>query len=262
MTKTILTKIDGFTPLPDLIVNKYGVITAAVWGSTWRYCQMSDGVCRASLEKIAKRIGVSRQTVITHLEILVKDKFFEDTTPQLKNKPHIYRDTGKVAMYNRFGIGVNEIDSGVNLIDSGVNEIDSESQSNLLEDSIKIDLKESKKKKNATAFYHSSYESNARLGKAQAVLEKASGLVAIPSGMIDRLDTIYQLIDTYGEDEALTALQDARSAWVGTRRKDNSGNYSVLNPAWIDWAVAHLAGETPWKQSKNKHAKELEFLNG
>jgi len=138
MSKTILTKVDGFTPLPDLLVTKYGIVTASVWGSAWRYCQMGDGICRASLEKIGKRIGVSRQTVINHMEILVNDGFFEDTTPNLKNRPHIYRDTGKVGMYNRFGIGVNEIDStGVNKVYSTVNEIDSRSQLDLLEDSIK-----------------------------------------------------------------------------------------------------------------------------
>lgn len=130
MSKTILTKIDGWTPLPDLLVTKYGLTTAAVWASAWRFCQMSDGVCRASIEKIGARIDLSRQSTMKHMQILVDDGFFEDTTPNLKNKPHIYRDTGKVGMYNRLGISVNEVDSGVNLVDS-------QSQVSLHEDSIK-----------------------------------------------------------------------------------------------------------------------------
>jgi len=134
MSKTILTQVDGFTPLPDLLVTKYGQITATVWGAAWRFCQMEDGICRASMEKIGKRAGVSRQTAQKHMDILTRDGFFEDTTPNLKNKPHIYKDTGKVSMYNRFGIGVNEIDSGVK-------QIDSHCQPDRHEDSIKKDNK-------------------------------------------------------------------------------------------------------------------------
>lgn len=134
MSKTILTKVDGFTPLPDLLVKRYNIVVATVWGSAWRYCQMSDGVCRASMDKIGTRAGVSRQTAQKHMNTLVDDGFFEDTTPTLKNRPHIYRDTGKVAMYNRLGIGVNEIDSSVN-------EIDSQCKEGLHEDSSKTEIK-------------------------------------------------------------------------------------------------------------------------
>jgi len=130
MSKTILTQVDGFTPLPDLLVKRYGIIAAAVWGRMWRYCQMADGVCRAALDTIAEELDLSRPTIIKHIETLVADGFLFDKTPDLKNKPHIYVDTGKVAMYNRFGFAVN-------LFDSAVNEIDSESQKDLLEDSIK-----------------------------------------------------------------------------------------------------------------------------
>ena len=128
MSKTILTQVDGFTPLPDLLVTKYGVVIASVWGLAWRYCQMNDGVCRATIENIGKRVGLSRQSTQKHMDVLTTDGFFEDTTPDLRNRPHIYKDTGKVAMYNRFG--VKEVDTGVKKIDSGCKE-------GLHEDSIK-----------------------------------------------------------------------------------------------------------------------------
>jgi len=91
-----VAKISGFTLAPDVLINEYGYVTALVWGVTWRFCQMSDGVCRAKLEKIAARLGMSERTIIRHMDILCQDGYLFDTTPTLKNKPHIYADTGKI----------------------------------------------------------------------------------------------------------------------------------------------------------------------
>lgn len=88
--------VSGFTLAPDTIINEYGYVTALVWGVAWRFCQMSDGVCRAGLEKIAARLGMSERTIIRHLDTLCDGGFLFDTTPTLKNKPHIYADTGKI----------------------------------------------------------------------------------------------------------------------------------------------------------------------
>jgi len=139
MSKTILTQVDGFTPLPDLLTSKYGYVTAAVWGAVWRYCQMEDGICKASLTKIGERLGMSRQTIMRHIKVLVTDGFLEDKTPSLKHKPHIYADTGKVGMYNRLGIGVSESHTET---EKGVPESDGRYDSKSLKDSIK---KEDKK---------------------------------------------------------------------------------------------------------------------
>lgn len=57
---------------------------------------MADGVCRASLEKLANSLGMSERTIIRHLETLCEGGYLFDTTPELKNKPHIYADTGKI----------------------------------------------------------------------------------------------------------------------------------------------------------------------
>ena len=53
MSKTILTRVDGWTPLITSIIQAHGLITAAVFGRMWRYCQMEDNVCTASQEAIA-----------------------------------------------------------------------------------------------------------------------------------------------------------------------------------------------------------------
>lgn len=85
--------------------------------------------------------------------------------------------------------------------------------------------------------------------KAEQILCNAANLPALPHDFRERLETVLQLVDTYGEEKTATALKDARSEWIKNKRKDNSRNYSVLNPTWIDWAIAHLAGETPWKNN-------------
>ncbi len=100
--------MSGFTPVPDVIVRELGYVTALVWGRVWRYCQMSDGVCRASLEKISSSVGMSERTIIRHLEILCDGGYLYDTTPELKNKPHIYADTGKVRVRVSVEAGVTE----------------------------------------------------------------------------------------------------------------------------------------------------------
>jgi DNA-binding transcriptional ArsR family regulator len=98
MSKTILHKVEGWTPIIDAIAMEHGLVTAAVFGRMWRFCQMSDGICKASLDKIASYLGIDKSTVMRHAKILVDAKFLEDTTPNIKNKPHIYRDTGKAQL--------------------------------------------------------------------------------------------------------------------------------------------------------------------
>ena len=103
--------ISGVTPVPDILVQGYGYVTALVWGRVWRFCQMIDGVCRASTEKIGAGIGMSERTIIRHLEILCKDGYLFDMTPDLRNKPHIYADTGKLKIKVSFEVGMTESQS-------------------------------------------------------------------------------------------------------------------------------------------------------
>jgi len=91
-----ISTLSGFTLAPDVLINEYGYVTALTWGVVWRFCQMSDGVCRASLGKIAKRLGMSERTIIRHIADLCIGGYLKDTTPDLRNKPHIYADTGKI----------------------------------------------------------------------------------------------------------------------------------------------------------------------
>ena len=92
-------KIKNFTPVMDSMVLIYGPTRALIFGSVWRYCQMSPkNECTAAIEKIARRVAVSPRTALRHIKLLCDDKYLEDLTPELRNKPHTYRDTGKVLM--------------------------------------------------------------------------------------------------------------------------------------------------------------------
>lgn len=88
----------GFTICPDILVDKYSHTTALVWGKIWRYCQMKDEVCRASIDRLATELNLSDVTVSKHIKLLEDGGYIEDLTPALKNKPHQYVDTGKIKL--------------------------------------------------------------------------------------------------------------------------------------------------------------------
>ena len=98
MSKTILAKVSGWTPIIDSMIQDVGLTTAIVFGRMWRYCQMVDGVCRASQDTIADELGISRPTVNKHVEILVNKKYLIDLTPKLNGHPHTYKDSGKAGL--------------------------------------------------------------------------------------------------------------------------------------------------------------------
>jgi DNA-binding Lrp family transcriptional regulator len=115
MSKTILQEVDGFTPVIDALVDELGLVTAAVFGAVWRYCQMQSSVCTASQDKIAERLRLERRTVMRHIKTLVEHGYLRDLTPELKNRPHTYMDTGKAGLRSRLWA---EVKRGVTLNDS------------------------------------------------------------------------------------------------------------------------------------------------
>jgi hypothetical protein len=94
--KEIPSALSGFTPAPDILIKKYGYVTALIWGRVWRYCQGPEGYCYAKLETIAGELKMSVRNVIRHIKKLCADGYLEDTTPNYRNTPHIYRDPGKL----------------------------------------------------------------------------------------------------------------------------------------------------------------------
>jgi DNA-binding Lrp family transcriptional regulator len=121
--KQIIQEISGFTPIFDAVVSHYKDETrAAVHGAMWRFCQMQDGVCRASLSTIAEILGISSATVMRHAEVLCKDGYFTDLTPDLKNRPHVYADTGRVVMKSKINAGISQRNTSISQCNVGVSE--------------------------------------------------------------------------------------------------------------------------------------------
>jgi DNA-binding Lrp family transcriptional regulator len=110
-----LAEVKGFTPLIDALVRKVGLVQAAVYGRIWRYCEMESGVCSASLETIAESLGISSRTVLRHVKELCEKGYLEDRTPDLRNRPHIYANTGRarITALVQARVGVTESHSGV-----------------------------------------------------------------------------------------------------------------------------------------------------
>lgn len=98
MSRTILAEVEGFTPVIDTVVNDLGLMAAVVFGRMWRYCQMEDEVCKASLESIGDGIGVDKATVMRYAKELCDAGYLKDLTPDLRNRPHVYVDTGKAGI--------------------------------------------------------------------------------------------------------------------------------------------------------------------
>jgi hypothetical protein len=128
VSKTNLRNVQGWTPVIDTIIENHGLTTALVFGVIWRYCQMDGHTCYASQETLAKSVCVTRQTINTHADILVKEGYLEKV--EHDGHPSVYKDTGKA------GLIIEAYDNGgVNLVDTsmsrGVNEIDTRCKANI-----------------------------------------------------------------------------------------------------------------------------------
>ena len=81
---------DGFTPVPDSIVNELGWTVASVFGKIWRYCQMEKGNCWASQGRIAKEMRLSRSTINRSIKVLKQNGFINDISPDDIGETHHY----------------------------------------------------------------------------------------------------------------------------------------------------------------------------
>lgn len=95
-TKNVVASVSGFTPCPDMLIEKYGHTAALIWGKIWRYEQMSDGVCRAAVLRLASDLGLTDKTIAKHIAALEADGYVKDKTPNVRNVPHIYKTTPKL----------------------------------------------------------------------------------------------------------------------------------------------------------------------
>ena len=209
MSRTVLAKINGFTPVIDSITKDTGSpITSLVFGRMWRFCQMKDGVCNASLDKIAQLININKATVLRHAKVLVENGYLEDMTPDLRNQPHTYRDTGKAGLYMGVSARTTVAESNTSVDD--VAETVAESQ-------LKKVFK--KEKETSTGIIFTTYENN----------------IGPLFGMM--VDKIGDAIDTYPHQWILDAIQEAVT--------HNACNWAYIEKILKTWQAKGRANDKP-----------------
>ena len=91
MAKSDLLREVRYTPCFDFVSVLYGSNVDRVLGKIWRYAQMRNGVCEASIETIANDLGMGISSIQRIIPILENSKMVTDLTPKIRNHPHTYR---------------------------------------------------------------------------------------------------------------------------------------------------------------------------
>lgn len=87
------------------------------------------------------------------------------------------------------------------------------------------------------------------------IFTEVTGMVFIPSGdhRGEYIESVLQMLQTYGHDETLERMKAAYNAWKGQHTKDGR-QYSKTNLAWINYAVA---GEVPGGNGSSSKVKSV-----
>jgi len=228
--KTELKKVGGWTPMIDSLVlePKYGLKGAAVFGVVWRHCQMRDGVCKASLDRMGELVGIkTRDTIIKYLKRLVKDGYLIDTTPGIKNTPHIYKDAGKLNMAISLEIEPSDPETGVELLDTSIGaengvELGVETGVEQLDMNTLNTLKKTKEKeKDTTTGFVASQKDATQRNVINTTNSNHSGLV----------DKVYKmLLESYKEPQR-ELIKGAIKMWCDdcNKTKEDGGEWSLTN---------------------------------
>lgn len=83
----------GFTPAPDCIRDDIDALAALVFGAVYRFSQQGKGTCTASVESIAKRVGIGPTAARVRLGKLVEGGWL--IALETPGRPTTYRDAGK-----------------------------------------------------------------------------------------------------------------------------------------------------------------------
>ena len=200
----------GYTPVFDMIVKQYGVITSLVFGVIWRHCKMEKGKCTASHDTLSKKIGINRRSLLRHVNKLVDGGYLEKETK--KGIGTTYVDTGKANLRQKVTGDMTESHTPY----------DRKSQEPVTESHTKRLLKDTIKNNN----------------KALEIYRKVTGLT--PDYM--NLEKVKQDIISAAEKrdldepEFITYLEGVYHNWKNTKSKEGRP-YSPQNPKWIEWAI-------------------------
>ncbi len=71
-------RIKNYTPVFDRITKELDPLASLVFGRVWRYSQMKNGQCEASLQTLADDTGLSVDTVRRRIETLMKADYLSE----------------------------------------------------------------------------------------------------------------------------------------------------------------------------------------
>ena len=71
-------RIKNYTPVFDRITQELDPLASLVFGRIWRYAQMGNGCCEASLQTLAADTGLSVTTVRRRIESLMKADYLSE----------------------------------------------------------------------------------------------------------------------------------------------------------------------------------------
>jgi biotin operon repressor len=237
MSRTILSEVDGFTPIIDEVVKATSLMSAVVFGRIWRFCQMPSGICNASLETISEDIGIDKASVMRHAKILVDKGYLEDLSPDLRNRPHTYKDTGKASLHM--------VVSGVAHSNASV----AHSNASVAENQLKIVLKKDSKKEHT----HAEKPDFVNLTVVEAASIPEIRIFSNATGVhpgVGQLETIWQTIQDMRAAGRPVTADRLRPFWLAW----NARGYNAHSLNWLtEWAVDGKIPEQ--KQNGGTHAK-------
>jgi len=198
---------------------------------------------------------MSERTIIRHLGILVDYGFLEDTTPDLKNKPHIYADTGKIRIGISVEATVTESHPTMTESHSAMTESHREGDRESLEDSNKKVLN----KENNNEFFSSSKKRPTPEGLPEPTGDLMGDWLKMDAGLKDRNRPVVDVIEAlvlgfpynfphFGENKAFDRVAkliaaDGRDikifiSWAKTNKRDPHWYLVKPDTLWGDWPQA------------------------
>ncbi len=147
MSKTILEILGTSTPVSEAIADEIGLVKASIACRVFFYQQLKNGVCSASVNTLAKKLGLSSGAVSGNLKWLIKNEWIVYARPHTKgNATNHYKVSQK--FYNTLERSGNESqevsrsrgESDVHEVNVHVHEVNGKEE---VKEEVKEDLKTS-----------------------------------------------------------------------------------------------------------------------
>jgi hypothetical protein len=252
------TKQRPFTKLDDEALKDLGLVHGAVLGAVLRYCSMSEGICRASVRTIGRRIHLCESATHRGLRRLVKDGYLEDLTPGLRYVPHRYRGTGKATAGRKDEQRASVLDENASVPEKNATVL--QENASVLDAPMNRLLRDKQDTPEDTTRGACAPQPAAGGGVALKpgerpelwLFEQAAGFAPRKQTIDDVIAAVRQIGRRLGRAAEPDDLQRFIRAWVGR-------GWNPYNLTWLyDWAVQ---GEIPEPDSRQAERKAEHGIN-